>query len=98
MTADAYDMLIRMAITAVRANNLAEADWLAREALGCEPARAAGYNVLAAIRELEGKHLEALDLLRAGLAVEPTFEPARHNVQRLTSWPRRGDFRFGDEE
>lgn len=94
----AYDSLVEQARDAVRAGRLADAERLGREALSHDPERAAAYNILAAVRELDGEHPEAVDLLRAGLAVEPDYKPAQHNLKRLTAWPRHGGFRLGDED
>ena len=92
----AYASLIEQACRAVRAHQLTEAERLAREALAHDPERAAAYNVLAVVRELAGHHPEAMDLLRAGLAVEPSYPPAQYNLAHLAVWPRRAGFRLGD--
>ena len=94
----AYEHLIQQARVAIRANRFTGADRLAREALAHDPERAAAYNLLAAIHELEGEHPEAMNLLRAGLAVEPDYAPAQDNLKRLAQYPRRGGIRLGDEE
>lgn len=93
-----YDVLLRYAREEIHAHQMEPGEALARQALSLEPERAAAYNILAVIRELQGRHDEAMDLLRAGLAVEPTYEPAKRNLERLGSFPQRGAVLFGDEE
>ncbi|MGE0191697.1 MAG: hypothetical protein AB7T63_06595 [Planctomycetota bacterium] len=92
-----YDLLIRRAQGEVRAHDLVRAEATAREALAVLPERAAAYNILALVRELQGRHSEAMDLLRAGLAVEPTYAPAQENLTRLGRHPRQGRMVIGDE-
>jgi Flp pilus assembly protein TadD len=92
-----YDALIEYAHAAVRARDFLRAEHLAREALGYDPERAAAYNVLAIVRHHRGLHSEAMNLLRAGLAVDPTYEPARQNLVRFGSFPSRGSAVIGDE-
>jgi Tfp pilus assembly protein PilF len=94
----AYDALIEEARDALRAHHFTQAEHLAREALAHDPERAAAYNILAAVRELQGHHPEAMDLLRAGIAVEPTYRPAQENLARLGSHPHQGSILLGDEE
>jgi hypothetical protein len=41
---------------------------------------------------------QQLDLLRAGIAVEPTYKPAQENLALLGSRSECGAMLFGDEE
>lgn len=94
----AYEALIEEARQSVRAHDFVHAEHLAREALAHDPERAAACNLLAAIPELQGRHTQAMDLLRAGIAVEPTCRPAQENLARLASFPHHGAILLGDEE
>lgn len=94
---EAYEELVGAARDAFRAREIDRAEELARKALSQDPKRAAAYNILAALRELQGQQAEAMDLLRAGLAVEPTYEPAQENLERLGSHPYESVFLLGDE-
>jgi Tfp pilus assembly protein PilF len=93
-----YDALIEHAHAAVRVRDFLRAEHLAREALGYDPERAAAYNVLAIVRHHRGLHSEAMNLLRAGLAVDPTYQPAQQNLVRFGSFPMRGTPVLGDNE
>ena len=95
---ETYDVLLRYAREEIRAHQMERGEAIARQALSLEPERAAAYNTLAVVRELVGHHSEAMDLLRAGIAVEPTYKPAQQNLERLGSFPQRGAILFGDEE
>lgn len=93
-----YDALIEKAHDAMRMRDFQRAEHRAREALGYDPERAAAYNVLAILRHYRGLHSEAMNLLRAGLAVDPTYEPAQQNLIRFGSFPTRGTAVLGDED
>jgi Flp pilus assembly protein TadD len=94
----AYDALLAEARDALRAGDLGAAETHAREALQHDPSRAAAYNLLAIVRERHGHHAEAMDMLRAGLAVDPTDHATSTNLLRLGAYPSRGPILLGDEE
>jgi uncharacterized protein HemY len=88
---------MQQAREAARAGDWGRVERLACEALSHDPQRAAAYSLLAAVRAKQGRHREGMDLLRAGLAVEPTDRVAQINLARLGSSPRR-DPLLGDEQ
>lgn len=95
---EVYDSYIDESRAAIRDRDFRSAEHLARQALAHDPERAAGYNILAAARELQGHHPEAMDLLRAGIAVEPTYHPVQENLVRLGTYPGdRTAVLLGDE-
>jgi Tfp pilus assembly protein PilF len=89
--------LIDRARAALRAGDVEEGERLARVVLAADPVHADGYNVLALAFEFRGARTGAVDLLRAGLAVEPTHHAAWANLERLTTFPFTGVPRYGDE-
>ena len=93
---EVYVALLSEARAAARGHDLARAEELARDALARDPSRAAAYSLLAVCLDLAGRHSEATDLLRAGLAVEPTYRPAEENLKRIGSYPR-ATLLLGDE-
>jgi DNA-binding NtrC family response regulator len=56
----------------------------ARRAAGFDPARPEAFNLLGVYAEVRGEKLEAQKHYRAALELDPSFEPARHNLKRLT--------------
>ncbi len=96
---EAYDALFYEACKVMRAGESVRAEHLAREALAHDPERAAAYNLLAVVRLREGRQHEALNLLRAGLDVEPTYATARRNLADWTTYPHPGSMKvlLGDE-
>lgn len=96
---DAYCGLLDEAREAIRCRDLARAERAARSALRQDPERAAAYNILAIVRELQGRRSAAMDMLRAGIAVEPTYGPAWANLARLGAHPRGpGALELGGDE
>jgi Tfp pilus assembly protein PilF len=93
----AYEALLDEAREALRRGDLDDAERHAREALQHDPERAAAYNVLALVFERRGLHPRAMDLLRAGLAVEPTDSATQENLRRLGTYPPGVRPLLGDE-
>lgn len=85
----AYDALLDQARAAVRGRKLAHAEQLVHEALAHHPERAAAYNLLAVLKDMQGEHLEAINILRAGLALDPIDELSLKNLDRMTTYPRK---------
>lgn len=56
-----------------------------REAIAVDPGRPEAYNLLGALHELNKDQTEAQRFYRAALAIDPTYGPARDNLDRLTS-------------
>jgi two-component system, OmpR family, alkaline phosphatase synthesis response regulator PhoP len=55
-----------------------------RKAVSLDPARPEAFNLLGVLMEVRHRRSEAQDQYRAALALDPTYEPARKNLQRLT--------------
>jgi DNA-binding NtrC family response regulator len=55
----------------------------ARKAVSLNPARPEAFNLLGALLEIRHHQPEAQEQYRAALALDPTYEPARKNLNRL---------------
>jgi CheY-like chemotaxis protein len=53
------------------------------------------YNFLGVLQEVKSNWLEAQRFYRAALAIDPTFEPARKNLERSASLDKKGDILIG---
>lgn len=58
--------------------------WVKRS-ISADPSRPEGYNIIGVLYELENEPLVAQKYYRAALSVDPTYEPAAHNLSRTTS-------------
>ena len=70
----------------------------ARKAIAADPAQPEAYNLLGALIEIKGDWLEAQKFYRAALDLDPTFEPARANLERTTSWNKFGKIDLGPDK
>ena len=55
-----------------------------RKAVSLDPARPEAFNLLGVLMEIRHHRPEAQEQYRAALALDPTYEPARLNLRRLT--------------
>jgi FixJ family two-component response regulator len=55
-----------------------------RKAVSLDPARPEAFNLLGVLMEVRHHQSEAQEQYRAALALDPTYEPARKNLHRLT--------------
>jgi len=72
-----------------------------QRAVAADPGEPESYNLLGALLEIRGNWLEAQKYYRAALDISPTFKPARANLERTSSWNKRGTIDLGpdgDEE
>ncbi|MFQ5577348.1 MAG: response regulator [Anaerolineae bacterium] len=55
----------------------------AKKAIGLDPARPEAFNLLGALHEIDGNRHQALINYRIALDLDPTYQPARHNLNHL---------------
>jgi FixJ family two-component response regulator len=68
-----------------------------KKAIAIAPNRPEAFNLLGAIYELRGDMHEALNNYRAAWNFDPTYEPARQNIERAAGpHPNRQPICFGD--
>ncbi len=80
----------------LRKSHFAEARSLVQMALNANPDRAEIYNLLGVLLEAEGQTRSAQKIYRASLAIEPTYQPAAENLDRVSSSSTRGKLHLGD--
>ena len=81
-----YLSLIELAKRHISDRDFAAARETARKAIAADPAQPEAYNLLGALLEIKGDWVEAQKFYRAALDIDPTFKPARANLERTTSW------------
>ena len=59
-----------------------------RKAISLDPARPEAFNLLGALMEIHHDVLEAQKYYRAALDLDPTYKPAKDNLDRSTRWQR----------
>jgi DNA-binding response OmpR family regulator len=90
--------LIELAKRHVTDRNFAAARETAHRAIGADPGQPEGYNLLGVLLEIKGDGLEAQKFYRAALEIDPTFKPARVNLDRTTSWNQLGRIDLGPDK
>jgi DNA-binding response OmpR family regulator len=93
-----YGSLIELTKRHITDREFAAARESARKAIATDPAHPEAYNFLGALLEIKGDWLEAQRFYRAALDIDPTFKPARANLDRITSWNKFGRIDLGLEE
>lgn len=58
----------------------------ARTAVAMDASRPEGHNLLGALMEILGNDDEAQDNYRKAVSLDPTYEPARNNLNRISGW------------
>ncbi|MFZ1730666.1 MAG: response regulator [Bacteroidota bacterium] len=81
----------------IRTVSLLAAEEELRAALANDPMNAEAYNLLGAIREIDGETMDAQVFYRIASVVDIQYLPARANLDRIASWPRTGAIDFGTE-
>ena len=59
-----------------------------RKAISLDPARPDAFNLLGALMEIQHNVLDAQKYYRAALDLDPTYKPAKDNLDRSTRWQR----------
>jgi len=83
-----YAASVTLAKECIKAGHLDAAEEHLRKALSIDSGRAEAFNVLGAVSEMRGDRLEAQKQYRAALSLDPTYEPARSNLERSVEMRR----------
>jgi DNA-binding response OmpR family regulator len=79
-----YATLIELAKKCIADYRFGDAARHVRKAVGIDPSRAESFNLLGAILEIQGAHpSEALKNYHAALSLDPSYAPARRNIERI---------------
>lgn len=92
---DPYELIIRQAVSAVDGRTIAEAESLARKALAVDYSRPEAFNILGIVMEFRHEREQAQHYYRAALSLNPAYDPARNNLDRLTGLRNTGVWDLG---
>lgn len=65
-----------------------------RRAIAADAGRPEAFNLLGVLQEMEGDHLAAVKNFRVALDLDPTYQPAQHNLLRASEWDRKAERHF----
>jgi Flp pilus assembly protein TadD len=77
-----YRQCIAEAVLAVRSDHADEGEVCLRRALALDYSRPEAFNTIGILMEIRGKSLQAQNYYRAALSLDPTYKPARNNLDR----------------
>jgi DNA-binding response OmpR family regulator len=92
-----YPSLVELAKRHVSERDFRAARETIRKAIAADPAQPEAYNLLGALLEIKGDWLEGQKFYRAALDIDPTFPPARANLNRTTSLNKFGKIDIGQD-
>jgi DNA-binding NtrC family response regulator len=96
--AESYPTLIELAKKSIWEGDTISAFEFTRKAISQDPYRPEGFNFLGALEEMSGNMIEAQKHYRTALSLDPTFDPAKKNLSRATSWEKKGNIILGSFE
>lgn len=91
-----YPTLIELCKRHVTDRDLERAKAVAQRALGVDPGKPDAYNLLGAFLECRGEWVEAQKYYRAALEIDPSYQPAKANLNRTASLHRTGTIQIGE--
>lgn len=77
-----YESLLKLARHFIGVRDLAAALAETHQAVGLDPERPEAFNLLGVLYELSGDHNQAMKHYRVALDLDPTYEPARLNMNQ----------------
>ncbi|MHC1743556.1 MAG: response regulator [Syntrophobacteraceae bacterium] len=92
-----YAALIELTKRYIGDRNFEKASEIVRKAIAANPAKPEAYNLCGVLLEIRGDWLEGQKFYRAALDIDPTFKPARANLERTTSWRKLGAIDLGSD-
>jgi len=96
--ADDYATLIELAKRHITDREPEAGQETVRRAIAADPKQPEAYNLLGVLLEISGDWLEAEKFYRAALDIDPTYQPARANLDRAASWDKTGKYDLGTDE
>ncbi len=96
-SASDYKSLIELTKLHISNRNFDSARITAQQAIAAHPGKPEAYNLLGALLEIGHDSVEAQKFYRASLDIDPTFEPARTNLDRTTSRQKFGKIDLGPD-
>ena len=92
-----YRSLIELAKRHISDRSFSVSREIVRKAIAADPAQPEAYNLLGVLIEIQHDWLKAQKFYRAALDIDPTFKPARANLDRTTTWNKFGKIDLGPE-
>lgn len=92
-----YGALIELAKRHITDGMFADARATVKKAIAENPGHPEAYNLLGALNEIKGDHLEAVKFYHTAVDIDPTYKTAMSNLERITSWRKYGTIDLGPD-
>lgn len=92
-----YSSLIELAKRHIADGMFADARAAVKKALAEDPGHPEAYNLLGALCEIKGDHLNAVKFYHTAVDIDPTYKTAWSNLERVTSWGKFGSIALGPD-
>jgi DNA-binding NtrC family response regulator len=89
-TAESYKDYLELAKKGINEKMFDSATRDLRQAIAIDSTKPEAFNLLGALKEMDGDWLDALKQYRAAIALDPTYKPANENVNRIVTLHQRG--------
>jgi len=96
-TARDFDSRLELAKRSLTQRDFGSAAEHVRLAIALDPSRPEAFNLLGAILDIGGDHLQAQKNYRAALALDPSYVPAQQNLERSVQMTPKGPISLGGE-
>jgi len=93
-----YLSLIELTKRHISDRSFSAAREIVPRAIAADPDQPEAYNLFGALLEINGDLLKAQKFYRAALDIDPTFQPARANLERIVSWNKFGKINLGTDK
>jgi len=81
-----------------RKGGYAECEKLIAGAMGRHPHAPQPHNLMGVVFEMRNDHMTAMKHFRAAWSLDPTYLPARHNLDNFASFSAKSRFVFDENE
>jgi len=95
-TAKDFDSRLELAKKSLTERDFDAAAEHVRQAIALDASRPEAFNLLGAILEIRGSHLQAQKNYRAALALDPSYLPAQQNLERSVQLTPKGPVALGE--
>jgi DNA-binding NtrC family response regulator len=93
-----YDSKLELAKKNIQEQHFEAAIEHAKNAIALDSSRPEAHNLLGVLLEIQGKADDARREYRLAISVDPSYEPARKNLHRLTGWEPDEKIHIGEDD
>ena len=97
-SAEGYEDKLELAKKNIQDRHFDAAIEQAKGAIALDSSRPEAHNLLGTLLEMQEDTDAAGQQYRKAISVDPTYQPARKNLDRISGWEPREEMHFGDED